>query len=164
MSAAPKSESESDKRARLRGAARLSAVQALYQMETAGRGASSVIKEFREHRFGLAGESDDYLEVDEDFFESLVAGVVEAQADVDPAIDAVLAEGWRMERLDSTVRAILRAGGFELFGREDVPARVVIDQYVDIAHAFFDGPEPKFVNAALDASARKARPGELGEA
>jgi N utilization substance protein B len=155
-------ESDSDKRARLRGAARLSAVQALYQMETAERGAQSVIKEFLEHRFGLEGEEGDFLEVDEPFFESLIAGVVEAQARVDPAIDAVLKESWRLERLDSTVRAILRVGGYELFGRQDVPARVVIDEYVDIAHAFFDGPEPKFVNAALDACARSARPGELG--
>jgi len=152
--------SPSEARARLRRAARLSAVQALYQMEISDRGATDVIKEFREHRFGASDEAD-FVEVDEDFFESLVAGVVEKQAVVDPAIDAVLADGWRMQRLDSTVRAILRSGGYELFHRNDVPARVVIDEYVDVANAFFEGPEPKFVNAALDSCARKARPGEL---
>ena len=90
-----------------------------------------------------------------------VAGVVERQAKIDPTVDELLAEGWRMARLDATVRAILRTGAFELFGRDDVPAKVVIDEYVDIANAFFDGPEAGFINAALDKCARKARPGEL---
>jgi N utilization substance protein B len=161
MSAGQKTESPSDKRARLRRAARLSAVQALYQMEISDRGASSVISEFRDHRFGSAEEGEEFVEADEDFFESLVAGVVEKQAVVDPMIDTLLADGWRMKRLDSTVRAILRAGGYELFQRADVPARVVIDEYVEVAHAFFEGSEPKFVNAALDRCAREARPGEL---
>jgi N utilization substance protein B len=161
MSAGQKAESNSDKRARLRRAARLSAVQALYQMEISDRGAASVIKEFRDHRFGEADEGQDFVQADEAFFESLVAGVVEKQAVVDPMVDQLLADGWQMKRLDSTVRAILRAGGYELFQRSDVPARVVIDEYVEVAHAFFDGAEPKFVNAALDRCAREARPGEL---
>ena len=160
MSAGEK-ENPSETRARLRRAARLSAVQALYQMEIAGRGASSVIREFRDHRFGMDGEGPEIVEADEDFFEALVAGVVDRQAKVDPAIDKLLAEGWRMDRLDATVRAILRAGGYELFERSDVPARVVIDEYVDVANAFFEGSEPKFINAALDRCARQARPDEF---
>lgn len=154
-------ENPSQARARLRRAARLAAVQALYQMEIGDRGAKSVIKEFRDHRFGAADEGPEFVEADEDFFESLVTGVVEKQAVVDPAIDALLADGWRMDRLDATVRAILRAGGYELFHRSDVPARVVIDEYVDVANAFFEGSEPKFINAALDRCAREARPTEF---
>lgn len=154
-------ETPSEARARLRRAARLAAVQALYQMEIGGRGASSVIREFRDHRFGAAGEGAEFVEADEDFFESLVSGVVEKQAKVDPTIDKLLVEGWRMERLDATVRAILRVAGYELFERKDVPARVVIDEYIDVANAFFEGAEPKFVNAALDRCARQARPGEF---
>jgi len=154
-------ENPSQARARLRRSARLAAVQALYQMDIGGLGAKAVIKEFRDHRFGAQGEGPEYIEADEDFFEDLVAGVVRKQAVVDPAIDELLAEGWRMERLDATVRAILRAGGFELFQRDDVPARVVIDEYVDIANAFFEGSEPKFVNAALDKCARQARADEF---
>ncbi|WP_203292373.1 transcription antitermination factor NusB [Maricaulis parjimensis] len=154
-------ENPSEARARLRRAARLSAVQALYQMDIAGRGASSVIREFRDHRFGDAHEGDEFVEADEDFFESLVAGVVEKQAKVDPMIDSLLADGWRMERLDATVRAILRVAGYELFQRKDVPARVVIDEYIEVANAFFEGSEPKFVNAALDRCARQARPDEF---
>lgn len=154
-------ENPSERRARLRRMARLSAVQALYQMEIASRGAKDVIREFRDHRFGAAHEGPDYVEADEDFFDDLVSGVVSNQATVDPAIDEVLADGWRMERLDATVRAILRSGGFELFKRDDVPAKVVIDEYVEIANAFFEGSEPKFVNAALDKCGRKARASEF---
>jgi len=154
-------ENPSEKRARLRRSARLAAVQALYQMEISERGAKDVIKEFRDHRFGAAGEGAEFVEADEDFFESLVAGVVKMQAVVDPAVNKLLADGWRMERLDATIRAILRSAGYELFHREDVPARVVIDEYVDVANAFFEGSEPKFVNAALDRCAREARSGEF---
>lgn len=156
-----KKENSSDKRARLRRAARLASVQALYQMEISDRGATEVIREFCEHRFVETAENTEYVETDEPFFKSLVAGVVEKQAVVDLAIDDLLADGWRLQRLDATVRAILRSGGFELFHRSDVPARVVIDEYVEVANAFFEGAEPKFINAALDNCARKARPGEL---
>ena len=161
MSAEHKKETPSEERARLRRAARLAAVQALSPMEIAGRGANSVIREFRDHRFGNEAETDEFVEADEGFFESLVAGVVDKQAKVDPMSDSLLADGWRMERLDATVRAILRVAGFELFQRKDVPARVVIDEYVDVANAFFEGSEPKFINAALDRCARQARPDEF---
>ncbi len=156
-----KKENSSDKRARLRRAARLASVQALYQMEISGRGATEVIREFCDHRFAEDAQSTESVETDQPFFESLVAGVVERQAVVDVAIDELLADGWRLQRLDATVRAILRSGGYELFHRNDVPARVVIDEYVEVANAFFEGSEPCFINAALDNCARKARPGEL---
>ncbi len=155
--------SQSADRARLRRAARLSAVQALYQMEVSGQGASAVVKQFLDHRFGHSDEPGDYIEADEAFFEDLVAGIIEAQPKVDPVISQSLKEGWKFSRLDSTLRAILRGGAYELVRRDDVPSAVVIDEYVDIANAFFDGPEPGFVNAALDAIARKVR-GDAGPA
>lgn len=156
------SETDSARRARLRRAARLAAVQALYQMEVAGQGASAVVKQFRDHRFGHDHEPGDYIEADEDFFEDLVAGIIAAQSKVDRTLSATLKEGWKFSRIDATVRAILRAGGYELSERSDVPTAVVIDEYVDIAKAFFDGPEPGFVNGALDSFAKTARPAAIG--
>lgn len=153
----PSQEAASDRRARLRRSARLSAVQALYQMETSGSGAKAVVKEFRDHRFGYEDEPSDYVETDEDFFEDLVTGIVSIQADVDKRISGVLKEGWKLSRLDATVRAILRAGGYELIARKDVPPAVVINEYVDVAHAFFESTEPGFVNATLDALAKQVR-------
>jgi N utilization substance protein B len=153
----PSQEAASDRRARLRRSARLSAVQALYQMETSGSGAKAVVKEFRDHRFGYEDEPGDYVETDEDFFENLVTGIVSIQADVDQRISGVLKEGWKLSRLDATVRAILRAGGYELIARKDVPPAVVINEYVDVAHAFFESTEPGFVNATLDALAKQVR-------
>jgi N utilization substance protein B len=150
-------EDPSEKRARLRRSSRLSAVQALYQMETSGTGAKAVVKEFREHRFGYDDEPGDYVEADEDFFENLVTGIIAVQDDVDARISSVLKEGWKLSRLDSTVRAILRAGGYELVARDDVPVAVVINEYVDVTHAFFEDAEPGFVNATLDALAKQVR-------
>ncbi|PWE17990.1 transcription antitermination factor NusB [Marinicauda salina] len=151
----------SEDRARLRRAARLSAVQALYQMEVAGTGATEVVRQFRDHRFGHAGEPGDYLEADEDFFEDLLHGVVAAQDRVDEAIGGTLREDWKLSRLDATLRAVLRAGAYELLERADVPAKVVINEYVDVAHAFFEKSEPGFVNASLEAFARKVRADEF---
>ncbi|WP_440959868.1 transcription antitermination factor NusB [Oceanicaulis sp. LC35] len=153
----PSQEAASDRRARLRRSARLSAVQALYQMETSGSGAKAVVKEFRDHRFGYEEEPGDYVETDEEFFEDLVTGIVSIQSDVDKRIGGVLKEGWKLSRLDATVRAILRAGGYELIARQDVPPAVVINEYVDVAHAFFESTEPGFVNATLDALAKQVR-------
>lgn len=158
------SETASEQRARLRRSARLAAVQALYQMELSGTGAGEVTTEFRSHRFGHAGEPGDYIETDEDFFEDLLAGVVKAQDDVDARVRETLKEGWKLSRLDSTLRAILRAGGYELLERTDVPVGVVINEYVDIANAFYDGPEPGFINASLENFARKVRPDEMRKA
>ena len=147
-----------------RSVARLAAVQALYQMEVSNAGAEAVIREFGEHRFdhGFPSETgDDYplVQADEAFFADLVRGVVASQGEIDRAVVKRLAAGWRLERLDATVRAILRAGAFELAHRTDVPTEVVIDEYVELAKSFFEGPEPGFVNGALDAVAQDVRAG-----
>ena len=152
-------ESASERRARLRRSARLSAVQAMYQMEMSGQGAKSVVMQFRNHRFGHDQEPGDYIEADEDFFEDLLNGIVSRQDEVDGLIRGALREGWKLSRLDSTVRAILRSGGYELLAREDVPTKTVINEYIDIAHAFFEGPEPGFVNGTLDTLAKQVRKG-----
>lgn len=143
-----------------RSVARLAAVQALYQMEVSGTGVEAVVREFSDHRFdrAIGGEEGEALAAaDEVFFAELVRGVVAEQRRIDPAIARRLAQGWRLERLDATVRAILRAGAFELAHRPDVPVEVVINEYVDLARSFFEGPEPGFVNAALDGLARDVR-------
>ena len=141
-----------------RSVARLAAVQALYQMEVSGAGAEAVVREFSEHRFDRdLTDGHTLAEADEAFFAELVRGVVEEQVDADRAIARRLAEGWRLERIDATLRAILRAGAFELLRRPDVPHEVVIDEYVEIAKSFFEGPEPGFVNGALDGIARDSR-------
>lgn len=137
-----------------RSVARLAAVQALYQMETAGAGVEAVVREFSDHRFGADMEGSPLAEADEVFFGQIVRGVVKDQFAVDQAIARHLAAGWRLERLDATLRAILRAGAFELTERPDVPVEVAIDEYVELAKSFFEGPEAGFVNAALDAIAR----------
>ncbi len=144
-----------------RTAARLAAVQALYQMETAGTGVEAVIREFVAHRLGADIEGAPIHEADAGFFADVVRGVVASQRRIDPYIESQLAEKWTLSRLDATARAILRAALFELTMRADIPFRVVIDEYVEIAKAFFgDGDEPRFINAVLDAAARDARPGE----
>jgi N utilization substance protein B len=140
-----------------RSVARLAAVQALYQMEVSGAGVEAVVREFADHRFDRDLEGATMAQADEGFFADLVRGVVGNQKDIDPAIVARLATGWRLERIDATARAILRAGAYELIHRADTPVEVVIDEYVDIAKSFFEGPEPGFVNGALDAIARHVR-------
>jgi len=142
---------------RARTVARLAAVQALYQMEIGGAGAEAVLREFVEHRFDRDFEGETLGEADEAFFADLVRGVVAEQDAIDKAITHRLATGWRLERIDATLRAILRAGAWELARRVDVPVEVAIDEYVEIAKSFFEGPEPGFVNGALDGIARDAR-------
>jgi N utilization substance protein B len=149
-------------RAASRSAARLAAVQALYQMDMTGIDLTEVVAEFEAHRFGQEIEGDEYTQAETAFFRDLIEGVVREQLKVDPLIDKQLAEGWRLTRVDSILRAILRAGAYEILSRDDVPARVVISEYVDIAHAFFGGEEPKVVNGILDQLAHRARPGEFG--
>lgn len=140
-----------------RHAARLGAVQALYQMEMSGNGAEEVAAEFAEHRF------DDLPAVpDSDFFHAIVNGVPQHQVEIDRAIAASLSEKWKLERVDSILRAIMRCGVYELIARRDVPAKVVIDEYVAVSGAFFGGDEPGFVNAALDTIARRKRAPEFG--
>ena len=140
-----------------RSVARLAAVQALYQMEVSGAGVDSVIREFGEHRFDRDVEGEQLAAADETFFADLARGVVANQAKIDQGIVKRLASGWRLERLDATARAVLRAGAFELMYRSDVPTEVVINEYVEIAKSFFEGPEAGFINGALDAIARDAR-------
>lgn len=143
---------------RARTVARLAAVQALYQMELAGEGVDTVIAEFSNHRFDSDMEGEPLAEADEAYFAEIVRGVVGSQRDIDTAVKARLASNWRLERLDSTLRALLRAGAWELRDRQDVPREIVIDEYVELAKAFFDDAEAKFVNAALDGVARDVRP------
>jgi N utilization substance protein B len=142
-----------------RSVARLAAVQALYQMEVSSAGAETVIREFADHRFDRDAEDGEapLAAADEAFFADLVRGVVEHQKAVDAGVAKKLATGWRLDRLDATARAILRAGAYELMHRPDVPTEVVIDEYVELAKSFFEGPEPGFVNGALDAVAQEAR-------
>lgn len=145
------------RKANKRGAARLAAVQALYQMEVSSTGVENVIREFSEHRFDRDLEDMTLAQADEAFFADLVRGVVQHQKAIDGAIVKRLASGWKLDRLDATVRAILRAGAYELSRRSDVPTEVVIDEYVELAKSFFEGPEPGFVNGALDAVAQDVR-------
>lgn len=144
---------------RARTVARLAAVQALYQMELAGEGVDTVISEFSNHRFDADIEGEPLAEADETYFAEIVRGVVGDQAAIDASVKARLASNWRLERLDSTLRALLRAGAWELRSRLDVPREIVIDEYVELAKAFFDEAEAKFVNAALDGVARDVRAG-----
>lgn len=128
-------------------------------MELAGEGVDTVISEFSNHRFDADIEGEPLAEADESYFADIVRGVVGDQAAIDASVKARLASNWRLERLDSTLRALLRAGAWELRSRLDVPREIVIDEYVELAKAFFDEAEAKFVNAALDGVARDVRAG-----
>jgi transcription antitermination protein NusB len=151
------SEAERKLRSARRAGARLAGVQALYQMEQTGQSTNSVIADFLEDRLGLDGDGEPVEEADPDIFRSIVDGVVAHQTTIDAAIMKRLADGWKIERLDATTRAILRAAVFELVASNDLPSQIILDEYVSIAHAFFDGAEPKFVNGLLDAVARDVR-------
>ena len=140
-----------------RSVARLAAVQALYQMEMAGAGVETVVREFGEHRFGRNLEGQQLADADEAFFAEIMRGVVADQRALDAAIRKRLAANWKLERLGATVRAILRCAAFELRARGDVPSEVVIDEYIELAKAFVDAKEVAFVNGALDAVARDLR-------
>ena len=142
---------------RARTVARLAAVQALYQMELAGTGVEAVIREFSDYRFDADIEGEPLAEADGAWFADIVRGVVAGQREIDAAVTARLASNWRLERIDSTLRALLRAGAYELREKPEAPREVVINEYVELAKAFFDPAEAKFVNAALDGVARDAR-------
>jgi len=152
---------KSSTRSAPRSAARLAAVQALYQMEMAGSDANEVVAEFVKHRLGDIAESIGAAETDSEFFKDIVLGVVREQRGIDPVLDAHLAEGWRLGRIDSILRAILRSAAFELALKDDVPAKVVINEYVDIAHAYFEEDQPKVVNGILDQLAHSRRAHEF---
>ena len=148
----------SQTRSRSRSAARLAAVQALYQQEMEGTPSARLLKEFHDHRLGATIEDEQYHEAERDFFDDIVTGTEARRAEIDGLISQRLAEGWTLERLDRPMRAILRAGAYELIARPDVPVATVITEYVDVAHAFFDKRESGFVNGLLDAIAKEARP------
>lgn len=145
-----------------RNAARLAAIQALYQMEITGIDADGVAAEFSEYRFGQEPELSPG-DPDEAFFSTLVHGVPSLQAEIDAALTTCLAANWRLSRVDSIVRAILRCGAYELMERKDVPAKVVIAEYVQLAQAFQAEQEAPFINAALDKLAHRKRAPEFGE-
>jgi transcription antitermination protein NusB len=142
---------------RSRSAARLAAVQALYQQEMEGTPLPRLLKEFHDHRLGATIEDETYHQAERDFFDDIVSGAEARRGDIDALIGARLAEGWSLERLDRPMRAILRAGTYELLARPDVPVGSVISEYVDVAHAFYDKRESGFVNGLLDAIAKETR-------
>lgn len=139
-----------------RGAARLAAVQALYQMDIGRATLEETLAQFGAFHLGREIEGEQYLPADADFFRQIVAGVTRHQLEIDPSVDKALAEGWPIERVDATLRAILRAAAFELLRRKDIPPRVVITEYVDVARAFYEDDASGLVNAALDSIARAA--------
>ena len=149
------------RKANKRGAARLAAVQALYQMDLAGTGLNEIMAEFESHWLGGEIEGAKYLPAEAAYFRDIVAGVVREQSSLDPKIDAALARGWPLKRIEAVLRAVLRAGAYELACRNDVPARVVMSEYVDVAGAFVDRDETGMVNAVLDQLARQYRAEEI---
>jgi N utilization substance protein B len=147
-----------------RGAARLAAVQALYQMDIAGSGLNEILTQFEGHWIGREVEGAQYLPAERTHFRDLVNGVVEDQRRLDPLIDEVLRMGWPLKRIEALLRAVLRAGAFELDRKRDIPARVIVAEYVGIADAFVDRDETGMVNAVLDQIARKLRAEEFERA
>jgi transcription antitermination protein NusB len=144
-------------RSQARSAARLAAVQALYQHEMEGTPVARLLHEFHHHRLGATIDEDEYADAEVDFFDDLVKGVAARGAELDSLIEARLAEGWSLARLDKSMKAILRAGAYELAARADVPTGSVISEYVDVAKAFYDRRETGFVNAVLDGIAADIR-------
>ncbi|MEQ1541266.1 MAG: transcription antitermination factor NusB [Novosphingobium sp.] len=143
--------------AQARAAARLAAVQALYQLDMEDTPMASLLDEFHRHRLGAEIEGDQYAEAEVAFFDDVVKGVAARRDEIDDLLSAKLAEGWRIERLDKTMLQVLRAGTYELLARADVPTGSAISEYVDVAHAFFEPREAKFVNGVLDAVAKAVR-------
>jgi N utilization substance protein B len=144
-----------------RSAARLAAVQALYQMEVAGKGVIDAMAEFEAFWIGREVEGVTFKPAENAFFRDILRGVVSDQVKVDRLIDQALATGWPLTRIEAVLRAILRAGAYELAFRKDVPPRVVISEYVDVAHSFYGEDEPGLVNGVLDAVAREVRPNDM---
>ena len=140
-----------------RSAARLAAVQALYQQEMEGTPTPSLIHEFHAHRLGATIEGATYADAEQSFFDDLVSGTIARKDEIDALIADRLADGWSLERLDKPMKAILRVGGYELVARTDVPVATVINEYLDVAEAFYDKREKGFVNGLLDTIAKVAR-------
>ena len=144
-----------------RGAARLAAVQALYQMDLAGTGLNDIMAEFETHWLGGEIEGAQYRPAEAAYFRDIVGGVVREQSKLDPQIDNALTRGWPLKRIEAVLRAVLRAGAYELAHHPDVPARVVMSEYADVAGAFVDDKETGMVNAVLDQLARDMRAAEF---
>lgn len=144
-------------RALSRSAARLAAVQALYQHEMEGTAQARLLDEFHQHRLGREIEEDQYADADVAFFDDLVRGALARSEEIDALLSERLAEGWSLKRLDKTMLQILRAGTYELLARPDIPVGTAISEYLDVAHAFFDDREAKFVNGVLDAVSKAVR-------
>ena len=154
-------EAKEPRKANKRGAARLAAAQALYQMDLAGTGLNEILADFERHWLGSEVEGAQYRPAEAAFFRDIVGGVVREQTRLDPQIDAALARGWPLRRIEAILRAVLRAGAYELACRSDVPARVVMSEYVDVAAAFVDEEETGMVNAVLDQLAHQWRAAEF---
>lgn len=152
---------DAPRKASKRGAARLAAVQALYQMEMSGTGLNDILAQFESHWLGREVEGEQYLPAEHAFFRDIVAGVVDMQRGLDPRIDAALQATWPLRRIEAILRSVLRAGAWELSERSDIPARVVVSEYVDVARAFVDDTETGMVNGVLDRLARNTRPSEF---
>jgi len=153
-----------DQKRQMKSAARLYAVQALYQMEVSGQTVEAVTREFETHRFGATYEEGEFADGDVDHFRAVVGGAVNWQAKIDQLTDRALVATWPIDRIDPVLRALFRAAAGEML-ETATPPKVVITEFVDIAKAFFpDGKEPKFVNAVLDHMAREARPEAFGPA
>lgn len=146
---------------KLRRVSRVSAVQALYQMEVSGEPHKTVVKQFLDHRFGYDDEPG-MVHADEPYFEDIMVGAVAHQSDIDAAISQHLSEKWPLRRLDATLRALLRSASYEILRRPDVPALVIINEYMAIATDFFSGKEPGIVNGVLDKIAKQVRAAEFG--
>jgi N utilization substance protein B len=152
MTAAP-----THKRSQARSAARLAAVQALYQQQMEKTALARLLDEFHQHRLGKEIDEEQYAEAEVDFFDDIVSGVDARRDEIDAKLVGKLAEGWTLARLDKTLLQILRCGTYELMARADVPTAAAIDEYVDVAKAFFDDREAKFANGILDAIAKDVR-------
>jgi N utilization substance protein B len=152
---------EDVRKANRRGAARLAAVQALYQMDIAGTGVNDILAQFESHWIGREVEGEQYLPAEAAFFRDVVGGVLREQRALDPLIDEILSQGWPLKRIEAILRSVLRAGAWELEQRTDIPARVIVSEYVDVAHAFVDKTETGMVNAVLDQIGRQFRADEF---
>jgi N utilization substance protein B len=146
-----------------RSAARLAAVQALYQIDHSGTPGDQVLEEFLRFRLGESFDTEQDVAPHKNLFSEIVQGVGANGSGIDDVISAALSNKWTFGRVEIILRAILRAGVYELQSRKDTPARVIITEYVDIAHAFYDGQEPGMVNGMLDRISRTLRPGEFGD-
>jgi N utilization substance protein B len=157
MTGGPPLNVKGPRKANKRGAARLAAVQALYQMDIAGTGVNEILAQFESHWIGQEVEGDKYLPAEAAFFRDIVNGVLREQRVLDLLIDEALSKGWPLKRIETILRAVLRAGAYELAHRPDVPGRVIVAEYGDVAAAFVEREEIGMVNAVLDQLGRHFR-------